>query len=299
MLVIRGEAGVGKSALLRYAADRASGFQVADVLGVESEMELPFAGLHQLCAPMLRRIDALPKPQQSALSVALGTASGDAPDRFLVALGALTLLSETAEQKPFLCFVDDAQWLDDASRQVLGFVARRLLAEPVALAFAIREPNSDVDLAGLPEMWLDGLADEHAHALLGAAIAAGSTNGSEIGSSPRRAGTRSPCSSSREDSRPTSLRAGSGFPIWNRCLADRAELPEAAPGAPFGHAAPAPCRGRRAGRRRRADVASCESGARDSSRPRPSPRCGSGSWTSARRCGSGPAGALGRLPVRL
>ena len=171
VLVIRGEAGVGKSALLRYAADRANGFQVANVSGVESEMELPFAGLHQLCAPMLRRIDALPKPQQRALNVALGAASGDAPDRFLVALGALTLLSDAAEQKPFLCFVDDAQWLDGASRQVLGFVARRLLAESVAIVFAIREPSSDADLVGLPELRLKGLADEHAHALLGAAIA--------------------------------------------------------------------------------------------------------------------------------
>ena len=102
-------------------------------------MELPFAGLHQLCAPMLAGLDGLPEPQQRALRVALGLASGDAPDRFLVALGALTLLAEVAEEQPLLCFVDDAQWLDDASRQVLGFVARRLLAEPVAIVFAVRD----------------------------------------------------------------------------------------------------------------------------------------------------------------
>lgn len=171
VLVIRGEAGVGKSALLRYTADQAVGFHVAHIAGVESEMELPFAGLHRLCLPMLEQLGALPRPQQSALRVALGITSGEAPDRFLVALGALTLLSEAAEQQPFLCFVDDAQWLDGASRQVLGFVARRLLAEPVALVFAMREPSSDADLVGLPEMLLDGLADEDAHALLADVIA--------------------------------------------------------------------------------------------------------------------------------
>ena len=116
VLVVRGEPGVGKSALLRDIARPASGFRVAQIAGVESEMELPFAGLHQLCAPMLGGLDGLPQPQQRALRVALGLASGDAPDRFLVALGALTLLAEVAEEQPLLCFVDDAQWLDGASR---------------------------------------------------------------------------------------------------------------------------------------------------------------------------------------
>jgi DNA-binding CsgD family transcriptional regulator len=166
VLVVRGEAGVGKSALLRTVVDEASGFQVAQIAGVESEMELPFAGLHQLCAPMLARLDGLPPPQERALRVALGLASGDPPDRFLVALGALTLIAEIAEERPFLCFVDDAQWLDDASRQVLGFIARRLLAEPVAMVFAVRSPSQDVELAGLPELLLDGLDDEHARGLL-------------------------------------------------------------------------------------------------------------------------------------
>jgi DNA-binding CsgD family transcriptional regulator/tetratricopeptide (TPR) repeat protein len=165
-MVVRGEAGVGKSALLRSVVDHASGFQLAQIAGVESEMELPFAGLHQLCAPMLDRLDGLPPPQQRALRVALGLASGDPPDRFLVALGALTLLAEIAEDKPIFCFVDDAQWLDGASRQVLGFVARRLLAEPVALVFAVREPNEDTDLVGLPELVLGGLEEEDSRALL-------------------------------------------------------------------------------------------------------------------------------------
>src|SRR5512132_2359433 len=125
VLVIRGEAGIGKTALLQYCAREASAFRVARIGGVESEMELPFAGLHQLCAPMLERLGALPEPQQVALRVALGLSSGDAPDRFLVALAALTLLAEMAAERPLLCVVDDAQWLDGASAQVLGFVARR------------------------------------------------------------------------------------------------------------------------------------------------------------------------------
>src|SRR5437660_11488440 len=141
VLVIRGEAGVGKTALLRYAARRASGFRVAHIAGVQAEMELPFAGLHQLCRPTLGQLSALPEPQRNALSVALGLSSGDAPDRFLVALAALSLLSEVAGERPLACFVDDAQWLDGASGQVLGFVARRLLAESVAMVFGVREPR--------------------------------------------------------------------------------------------------------------------------------------------------------------
>jgi DNA-binding CsgD family transcriptional regulator len=170
VLVVRGEAGVGKSALLRAVAETTGGFHVAKIGGVESEMELPYAGLHQLCAPMLPRLDGLPPPQERALRVALGLASGDPPDRFLVALGALTLLAEVAEEEPFVCFVDDAQWLDDASRQVLGFVARRLLAERVAIVFAVREPNEDAEFAGLPELSLGGLDDEDARSLLATVI---------------------------------------------------------------------------------------------------------------------------------
>ena len=170
VLVIRGEAGVGKTALLQYCAREASGFRVARIAGVESEMELPFAGLHQLCAPMLERLGALPEPQQIALRVALGLSSGDAPDRFLVALAALTLLAEVAAERPLLCVVDDAQWLDGASGQVLGFVARRLLAESVALVFAVRDPAEQRQLVGLPELHLEGLPDEDARALLATVI---------------------------------------------------------------------------------------------------------------------------------
>ena len=169
-LVIRGEAGVGKTALLRYAARQASGFRIAQIAGVESEMELPFAGLHQLCAPMLGKLEALPEPQQVALRVALGLSSGDAPDPFLVALAALSLLAEVAVERPLLCLVDDAQWLDGASGQALGFVARRLLAESVAIVFAARDASNERELAGLLELPLGGLSEEDARALLAAAI---------------------------------------------------------------------------------------------------------------------------------
>ena len=168
VLVVRGEAGVGKSALMRYAAGQAGGFRVAQISGVEAEMELPFAGLHQLCSPMLADDAALPEPQQVALRVALGLAAGDPPDHFLVAVAVLSLMAAIAEERPLLCLIDDAQWLDGASSQVLGFVARRLLAERVAIVFAARDPGGTRmrDLAGLPEMRLRGLADAEARALL-------------------------------------------------------------------------------------------------------------------------------------
>jgi len=143
VLVIRGEAGIGKTALLRYAAGRATGFRVAQIAGVEAEMELPFAGVHQLCRPILDRLGRLPEPQRVAMSVAFGLSLGEPPDRFLVALAVLSLLSDVAEERPLLCSVDDAQWLDSASAQVLGFVARRLLAESVAVVFTVREPTPE------------------------------------------------------------------------------------------------------------------------------------------------------------
>jgi predicted ATPase len=170
VLVIRGEAGVGKTALLRYCARQAGGFRVAQIGGVESEMELLFAGLHQLCAPMLDRLAALPEPQQHALRIAFGLSSGDAPDRFLVALAALGLLAEVAAERPLLCFVDDAQWLDGASSQVLGFVARRLLAEPVLIVVAVREPTHEQRFVGLPELQLRGLPEQDARALLATVV---------------------------------------------------------------------------------------------------------------------------------
>src|SRR3954470_19319352 len=141
VLVVRGEAGVGKSALLACLMEHASGCRTARAAGVESEMELPFAGLHQLCAPMLGHLDRLPAPQRDALATAFGLSAGDPPDRFLVGLAVLSLLSEAAEDAPLVCAVDDAQWQDRASVQTLAFVARRLLAEAVGLVFAVREPG--------------------------------------------------------------------------------------------------------------------------------------------------------------
>src|ERR1700733_12579210 len=125
VLVIRGGAGIGKTALLRYAARQASGYRVAELTGVEAEMELAFAGIHQLCGTMLDRLDALPAPQHEAVSVALGLASGQVPHRFLVGLAVLNLLAAVAEERPLLCLVEDAQWLDGASSQIVGLVRRR------------------------------------------------------------------------------------------------------------------------------------------------------------------------------
>jgi DNA-binding CsgD family transcriptional regulator len=170
VLVMRGEAGIGKTALLRYTARQAAGFRVAQVAGVEAEMELPFSGIHQLCAPVLDKLDALAQPQQDALNVALGLAPGDVPDRFLVGLAVLGLLSAAAEERPLLCLVEDAHWLDAASGLILGFVARRLQADPVAIVAAIREPNTRSDFDGLPELVLRGLAEEDARTLLRRAV---------------------------------------------------------------------------------------------------------------------------------
>jgi DNA-binding CsgD family transcriptional regulator len=166
VLVIRGEAGVGKTAMLRYAARQAAGFRVAELAGVEAEMELPFAATHQLCATMLDRLDALPSPQRDALSVALGLAVGEVPERFLVGLAVLSLLAAVAEERPLMCLVEDAQWLDAASSQVLGFVARRVRAESVAIVVAVREPAAAHDFDDLPELRLAGLAEPDASALL-------------------------------------------------------------------------------------------------------------------------------------
>ncbi len=164
--VLRGEAGVGKSALLAYVSDHAQGWHVARVAGVESEMELACSGLHQLCAPMMGLLERLPIPQRDALTTVFGLSAGPAPDRFLVALATLTLFAEVAEHQPLVCIVDDAQWLDQASANVLGFVARRLLAERVAFVCAARTGIGDDVLAGLPELPIHGLADIDARAML-------------------------------------------------------------------------------------------------------------------------------------
>jgi DNA-binding CsgD family transcriptional regulator/tetratricopeptide (TPR) repeat protein len=167
-LVLRGEPGVGKTALLEYVAGRASGCRVARATGVQSEMELTFAGLHQLLAPNLDLLERLPVPQRDALRTAFGVTPGSVPDRFFVGLAALSLLSDTAEERPLICLVDDAQWLDRASTQTLAFVARRLEAEPVGLLFAARAPSED--LAGLAELVVGGLRADDAGALLDSAL---------------------------------------------------------------------------------------------------------------------------------
>src|SRR5690242_3230645 len=149
-LVLRGEAGIGKTALLDYLVESASDLTVLRAVGVESEMELAYAGLHQICASLLERLDRLPTPQRRALEIAYGLSVGDAPDRFLVGLAVLSLLSEAADERPILCLVDDTQWLDRASVLTLAFVARRLGAERVGIVFAVREPGGE--LAHVPEL---------------------------------------------------------------------------------------------------------------------------------------------------
>jgi DNA-binding CsgD family transcriptional regulator/tetratricopeptide (TPR) repeat protein len=168
VIVLLGEPGVGKTALLDYVSERAAGCQIARVAGVESEMELAFSGLHQLCAPMLDQLPTLPPPQRGALGTAFGVSSGPPPDRFLIGLGVLALLSEAAGQRPLVCLIDDQQWLDAASAKVLGFVARRLAADAVGLVFAALVPGDD--LAGLPQLPLGGLRDADAQTLLESAL---------------------------------------------------------------------------------------------------------------------------------
>jgi DNA-binding CsgD family transcriptional regulator/tetratricopeptide (TPR) repeat protein len=167
-LVLRGEAGIGKTALLEYLIASASDMTVVRAVGVESEMELAYASLHQLCAPLLDQLPRLPAPQRQALDIVFGLSSGAAPDRFLVGLAVLSLLSETAEQRPLLCVVDDAQWLDRTSALTLAFVSRRLLAEPVGIVFSAREPGQE--LHRLPELEVHGVRNGDARALLGSAV---------------------------------------------------------------------------------------------------------------------------------
>ncbi|PZF86251.1 ATP-binding protein [Jiangella anatolica] len=168
--VIRGEAGIGKSALLDYVAARASGVTVTRAQGIEADMELAWASLHQLCAPFLGAIEALPEPQRDALQVAFGMAAGDPPDRFLVGLAVLTLLTRASETRPVLAVVDDAHWLDRVSLQTLEFVARRLLAEAVALVFTVRDHEGEGVLVGLPELRIGGLDKPAAGELLEASV---------------------------------------------------------------------------------------------------------------------------------
>ena len=166
VLVVRGEPGIGKSALLEYVVQNASECRVTRVSGLQYEMELAYAGVHQLCAPIMDYRERLPDPQRRALETAFGLSTNPAPDRFIVGLAVLTLLSETAEEQPLVCVLDDAQWLDKASTVIMAFVARRLLAESVGLVFGVRQPSEAHEFAGLPELNLGGLKNGDARAVL-------------------------------------------------------------------------------------------------------------------------------------
>jgi DNA-binding CsgD family transcriptional regulator/tetratricopeptide (TPR) repeat protein len=167
-LVLRGEAGIGKTALLDHLVASASDLTVVRAAGVESDMELAYASLHQLCGPLLDRLESLPGPQRQAMEIVFGLSSGQAPDRFLVSVAVLSLVSHAAEQRPLLCVVDDAQWLDQTSALTLTFVARRLLAEPVGIVFAAREPGKE--LRDVPDLEIRGVRDGDARALLSSAV---------------------------------------------------------------------------------------------------------------------------------
>ncbi|MER6954208.1 AAA family ATPase [Streptomyces sp. NPDC000618] len=170
VLVLRGEAGIGKTELLHHLLERSTGCRVVRAAGVQSEMELSYAGLHQLCAPLLGGLDHLPEPQRDALRTAFGLRVGNAPDRFLVGLATLSLLADAAGDQPLVCLVDDAQWLDHVSAQTLAFAARRLLAESILLVFAVREPTAGEILAGLPELPVRGLTESDSRTLLGLVV---------------------------------------------------------------------------------------------------------------------------------
>src|SRR5215467_5179525 len=170
VLVLQGEPGIGKTALLNYAIESARGFRIVRLVGIESETELGFAALHQLLLPFLGRLDLLPGPQRDALSTALGLRGGGPPDRFLVGLASLTVLSVAAAERPLLCVVDDAQWLDQESAAVLAFVARRLSVDAIAMLFAVQEPSErHVQLQGLPQLCVRGLPPADARQLLASA----------------------------------------------------------------------------------------------------------------------------------
>src|SRR5919201_196360 len=171
-LVLRGEPGIGKTARLGYAADRATDMRVLRCIGIEAEHELPFAGMHQLVRPCLDLVDRLPAPQAGALRGALGLSFDGAGDRFLVSVGLLSLLAEACDERPVLCCIDDAQWLDRPSAEALVFAARRFQAEPIAVLIAVREGEARrFDAPGVPELEIEGLAERDARALLTAQVA--------------------------------------------------------------------------------------------------------------------------------
>ncbi|HEX6023249.1 MAG TPA: ATP-binding protein [Solirubrobacter sp.] len=235
VVVLRGPAGIGKSALLEQAADSAGGCRILRAVGVESEMELPFASLHQLCAPLLSDIDALPATQREAFGSALGHRTGSAPDGFVVGLALLNLLSTAANREPLLCVVDDAHWLDRSSALALGFVARRIRDEPVGLLLAEREGQELQALAGLPALRLEGLADADARALLACAGA------HPLDERIRDRDARQPARAARAASRRGCRRHGLLARQSRAAPAEshRSELPPAGHRAAARHAAPA------------------------------------------------------------
>jgi hypothetical protein len=210
VLVLRGEASVGKTSLLEYVSELASGLRRVQVAGVESDMELAFAGLQQLCAPLLQHLEELPKPQREALNVAFGRGVGVTPDRFLVGLAVLGLIAAAATDRPLLCIIDDAQWLDQVSIQTLAFVARRLLADPVALVFAARDSGAE-ELAGLPELVIGGLSDGDARELLESVMVEGIDPRVRDRIVAETRGIPLRCSTCRATSPRLSLPAGCGF----------------------------------------------------------------------------------------
>ena len=169
VLVLRGEPGIGKTSLLEYVAHVATSSRVVRIAGVQSELELPFAGLHQICAPLLAEVDTVPEHQERALRVALGLAGGPPPDRLVVGLAVLSVFAEVARDKPLVVLVDDAQWLDEATCQVLGLVARRMGAESVLLVLGVRESGEEHMFRGVQDLTLQGLEGDDARDLLVAA----------------------------------------------------------------------------------------------------------------------------------
>ena len=225
-MVLRGEAGIGKTALLDHVAGGSTDCWVLRAVGIESEMELPFAAVHQLVQPLLEGLERLPPPQRGALETAFGLTSGEPPDRFFVGLALLSLLSAQAEGRPVVCLVDDAQWLDRSSAQVLAFVARRLHAESVAIVVAERDGDAPSEFEGLPELRLRGLSEEDA-----AALVTSSTLGpaGQVGArTHHRRGTWKSARPARAPARAILLRPGRR--LLRRCQAapaqpNRGELP--------------------------------------------------------------------------
>lgn len=197
VLVVRGEAGIGKTELLKYLIERATGCRTVSAAGVQSEMELSYAGLHQLCAPLLAGLDNLPEPQRDALCTAFGLRGGATPDRFLVGLATLSLLADAGGDEPLVVVADDAQWLDHVSAQALEFVARRLLAESVVLVVAVREPSAGELFTGTPELPVPGLSEDDSRRLLAWSSPVRWTGACVTASSRRPGATRWPCLSCR------------------------------------------------------------------------------------------------------